>query len=99
MKHIDFILLDVLCLHIAFVLAYMTRHGWVLPYGNGDYLNLAVVYTLVDILVANRTMKNVLKLGFYKELERTIWHVILVTLLVSLYNICSRCRWVLFTPE
>ena len=87
MKHIDFILLDVLCLHIAFVLAYMTRHGWALPYGSGDYLNLAVVYTLVDILVlvANRTMKNVLKRGFYKELERTIWHVILVTLLVSLY--------------
>ena len=67
MKHIDFILLDVLCLHIAFVLAYMTRHGWALPYGSGDYLNLAVVYTLVDILVlvANRTMKNVLKRGFY----------------------------------
>ena len=86
MKHGDFILLDVLCLHIAFVLAYMTRHGWILPYGNDDYLYLAVVYTLVDILVliANRSMKNVLKRGFYKELERTVWHVVWVTLVVSL---------------
>lgn len=41
-KHLDFILLDVFCLHVAFVLAYMTRHGMVLPYGNVDYLNLAV---------------------------------------------------------
>lgn len=86
-KHLDFILLDVLCLHVAFVLAYMTRHGWALPYGDGDYLRLAVVYALVDVLVliANRTMKNVLKRGRYKEMERTIWHVILVMLVVSLY--------------
>ena len=87
MKHGDFILLDILCLHIAFVLAYITRHGLAIPYVNENYLNLAVVYTLVDILVliASGTMKDVLKRGYYKEIERTICNVFLVTALVSMY--------------
>ena len=87
LKHIDFILLDVLCLHVAFVLAYMTRHGLASPYSSNDYLRLAAIYTLVNILVllANRTMKNVLKRGYYKEIAQTFRHVVYVTLLVSLY--------------
>ena len=86
-KHIDFFLLDLLCLHIAFVLAYMTRHGLRIPYADADYLNLAVAYTMVDVLVliANNTMKNVLKRGYYKEIKQTFWHVFFVTALVSLY--------------
>ena len=87
LKHIDFISLDVLCLHVAFILAYMTRHGVSSPYISRDYLTLAGIYTLVDILVilANRTMKNVLKRGYYKEIAQTFKHVAYVTLLVSLY--------------
>ena len=87
LKHSDFMLLDVLCLHVAFVLSYMTRHGWANPYAEIEYLNLAAIYTLVDILVllANRTMKDVLKRGFYKEMEQTVRHVFYVTVLVSLY--------------
>ena len=49
LKHIDFILLDILCLHVAFVLAYMTRHGFANPYGKFEYLSLAAIYTLVSI--------------------------------------------------
>ena len=91
-KHGDFILLDVLCLQIAFVLAYMVRHGFIIPYSNPDYRNLAIVYTLVDItiLIANRTMKNVLKRDFHKEIKKTIKHVLLVTLIISLYMFSVR---------
>ena len=87
LKHIDFILLDIICLHVAFILAYMTRHGLSNPYADSEYFNLAAIYTLVDILVliANRSMKNVLKRGFYKEMEQTVRHVFYVTALVALY--------------
>ena len=87
MKHLDFILLDAVCLHIAFVLAYMTRHGLQMPYRDRLYLNMAIVYTMVDflILIANSTMKNVLKRGFYKEMVQTVKHVGLVVLTVSVY--------------
>jgi lipopolysaccharide/colanic/teichoic acid biosynthesis glycosyltransferase len=87
LKHLDFILLDMFCLQVAFVLAYMTRHGWASPYASPDYLNLAGVYLLVDflVLVANRSMKNVLKRGFYKEIAQTAKHVFLVVTIVSLF--------------
>lgn len=86
-KHADFIFLDILCLHVAFVLAYFTRNGFVNPYGNQWYVGLAIVYALVDfaVLVANRTMKNVLKRGFYKEIEQTVKHAFFVVVFVSLY--------------
>ena len=72
-KHADFIVLDILCLHAAFVLAYISRHGLDNPYADGLYLNLAMAYTAVDfmVLIMNSTMKNVLKRGFYKEILQT----------------------------
>ena len=86
-KHLDFILLDVLCLHVAFVLAYMTRHGLVNPYGSHLYSNVAVAYTVADfaVLVMNSTMKSVLKRGFYKEILATVKNVFLVAVIVSVF--------------
>ena len=79
--------LDVLCLHVAFVFAYMTRHGWESPYASNIYLNVAAAYTMVDLLVIviNNSLKNVLKRGYYKELAATVKHVCLVSLIISFY--------------
>ena len=86
-KHIDFILWDVLCLHLAFVLAYITRHGWENPYGNRIYFNIIFVYSAVDliVLIVNHTLKNVLKRGFGKEFVQTLKHTCLVELIIFLY--------------
>jgi len=86
-KHTDFILLDVLSLHIAFVLAYMTRHGWDNPYAKDIYANIIVVYTLVDVtmLVLNNRLTGVLRRGHYKEFAETAKHVFLVELIVTFY--------------
>ena len=106
LKHCDFILLDILCLHASFLLAFMTRHGISNPYADREYLNLAVIYTLVDLLVliGSRTMQDVLRRGFYKEMEHTVRHVFYVTVLVSLYlfsiqagNIYSRITFFLLS--
>jgi FlaA1/EpsC-like NDP-sugar epimerase len=87
MKHFDFMLLDILCLHLAFLLAYVIRYGWTLPNENPDYYNLALVLTLVDIvvLVLNDSMKNVLKRGIYKECSHTVKHAFLVMAIAMLY--------------
>ena len=86
-KHLDFILLDMLCLQVAFVLAYISRHGFQNPYRNSLYRDMATLYTLVDfaVLLMNSTMKSVLKRGFYKEVEQTLRHTLLVAALVLLY--------------
>ena len=86
-KHLDFILLDMLCLQVAFLLAHVLRHGWTNPYADDAYVNLNLIYILVDlvVLITNQTMKSVLKRGFYKEIVKTAKHVFLVVLIVSLY--------------
>ena len=86
-KHLDFILLDMLCLQVAFLLAHVMRHGWTNPYADDAYVNLNLIYILVDlvVLITNQTMKSVLKRGFYKEIVKTVKHVFLVVLIVSLY--------------
>lgn len=88
LKHIDFILWDVIILQGAYVLGYMIRHGWgQWPYLREGYRALAIVLAVADILVAIvfSTMHNVLKRGKLKELIETVKHVALVLLFMSLY--------------
>lgn len=87
MKHADFIVLDLLCLNIALVMAYITRLSWGAVSDGEAYLSIAAVYTLADLLmiILNSTYKNVLKRGKYKELAETAQHVFLVELVVSFY--------------
>ena len=88
LKHIDFILWDIIILQVSYVLGYMIRHGWgQWPYLRNDYKSLAIVLVVVDILVAVifNTMHNVMKRGYLKELRATIKHVALVLVMMSLY--------------
>lgn len=88
LKHIDFIVWDILILQVSFVLGYMIRHGWgKWPYLQTDYKSLAIVLVVVDILVAVlfSTMHNVMKRGYLKELKASIKHVALVLVIMSFY--------------
>lgn len=70
LKHLDFILLDVLCLQISYALAYLTRHGFSNPYANIVYRNLVVVLILIELVTAIffESYKNILKRSLSKEL-------------------------------
>ncbi len=86
-KHYDFILLDLLCLHLSFTLSYIIRHGLNNPYGDQLYRNMAIFITFADIAVLFffETLKGVLKRGYYKEFAATLKHVTIVFLLSVLY--------------
>ena len=87
LKHCDFIILDLLCLQLAFVIAYMLRHGMVNPYTKELYLNTAVYLVFADIAVIffNETFSGVLKRGLYKEFAATFKHSLIVALLEVFY--------------
>lgn len=91
-KHIDFIILDMLCLNVAFVAAYLYRHGWCSPYQDEHYVDLAVILTLVDfaVLVINETMKNVLRRGYFREFSATVKHVAMVEMIITLYLFATK---------
>ena len=91
LKHIDFIILDLVCLQIAFVLAYFIRHGNICLYNDFLYRNMAIIIELIDLMVLLLfgTLKGVLKRGHYKEFVKTLNHVFIVGLLAVLYLFVS----------
>lgn len=86
-KHLDFMILDILCLEVSFFLAYVIRHRSTEMFTNLIYENLAIVLFFVDIvlLLALNTLKNVLKRGYLKEFTATVKHVSLLALVSVLY--------------
>ncbi len=87
-EYADFILLELLCLHISFIVAYCIRHGWSeLPYARYDYLKLILMTTLFDLLIAIffNSFGAVLKKGYYKEFMASLKHVLMVFAAVTLY--------------
>ena len=61
-KHVDFIILDLICLQVAFVLAYALSGYGANPYQLILYRNMAVFMEVADLVVlfAMGTLKNVL---------------------------------------
>ena len=86
-KHLDFILLDVVCLQLAFICAYTIRHGVTSLYADSMYRSLAIAYVALDLLVAMvfNTMHNVLKRGPYEEFKQTFKQVALVLAGMAVY--------------
>ena len=85
-KHLDFTLLDIACLQLAFLLSYFLRLGISLPYRNEQYQRLAVILVMIDICVVffAEAYKGILRRNKYQELKAVIIHcsVIFLGLLV-----------------
>lgn len=71
-KHLDFLLLDELCLLIALSLGTFFRHGTIDLNSQNLTLVLLALLTNFFVLVSNRTFSSVLKRGYYKELIATL---------------------------
>ena len=86
-KHIDFVILDILCLQVSFFLAYLVRHRNLNLYSNSVYGNLSIVLILIDVCMMSflNTCKNVLKRGLLIELAATMRQVSLVILFAVFY--------------
>ena len=92
MKHLDFIILDLICLEFAFFSAYHIRLGTLNLFGSLLYRNMLITLFLIEISVVFffETYKNVLKRGMYRELVITLKHDCLVVLLSSFYLILTQ---------
>lgn len=86
-KHMDFIILDLICLQAAFVLAYAISGYGFNPYRLILYRNMAVFIEIADLLVmfAMGTFKNILKRGYYKDFVLTVEHGVILGAVMLLY--------------
>lgn len=82
-KHLDFIILDLICLQLALVAAYFVRNGVENPYENVMYRNIALVLALIQFIVCvfGENFKNVLRRGVFREMVATFKQASYVTLM------------------
>ena len=92
LKHIDFVILDILCLQLAFILAYEIRVAKGIPYLNPLYENMAFVLVIFQLLVSffGESFSGVLRRGFLIEMKCMIEHELCVMLLAVLYLFMSQ---------
>ena len=87
LKHLDFMLIDLLVLQISFVVAYMLRHGLRNPYDVPLYASMGVFLILCDLIVIFFTepFRNILKRGYYREMEAVFQQTVFVELFAVLF--------------
>ena len=93
-KHVDFMLLDILCIQLAFIAAYIFRFGISNPYMDKDYRILGIAFLFIDFAVeiVADSFKNVLKRGYFDEFISTCKHVILVEVVTTFYLFTTQWR-------
>ncbi|MBV6384950.1 sugar transferase [Enterococcus faecium] len=85
----DFILLDLFCVQLAFYISYVMRQGDWNPYVIPIYRHMAIFIELenLTIIFLFEAYKNVLKRGYYKEAVASIKQSFMLLLVCSLYLI------------
>ena len=86
-KHIDFLLSDILCIEIAFVLAYMMKNGWKNLLEVEDYRHIAVILLVLPICITFFTepYSGILRRGWLREFVQTVKDVCILMALLFGY--------------
>lgn len=86
-KHLDFIMLDLLMVQLAYIISCNLRMGWTVPYMTAFYRHLGIVLILIQISVEFfcESHKGILRRGKLKELKAVFRDVFLTMLLAIAY--------------
>lgn len=86
-KHLDFIILDLLTLQLSFVLACWIRHGWSNPYGSDLYRNMGLLLAGTDalLLTLSGLLSGVQHRGYWREFTSCAASTALLLLACTFY--------------
>lgn len=92
LKHYDFLLLDMICLQIAFLLSFVVLGRGFNPYSHILYRKMALYLELADVVVvfSFNSFSGVLKKGYYRNFVSTVQHSAIVFALSVLYLFLSK---------
>ncbi len=87
LKHLDFILLDILSICVALFIAYVLRHGLRSHYGSEEYFRIGMVLIFTDLIIVffGDSYKDVIRRGYLKEFRAAFIHLSLVMCGLLLY--------------
>lgn len=91
-KHLDFIIIEMLCIQISFTIMYFIRYGIEIPYKSIRYLHLAIVLAITNFIyiVFWDSYKYVLRRGYFEELKSTIHSNIWLLMVMLLYMFLTK---------
>ena len=87
-KHIDFMIIDLICIQIAYLVSYFFRHDTLRLYRETSlYAHVNILLIIIDIcyVLLRSTYKNILKRSFIREIESVLVHNIVMWGLVMAY--------------
>lgn len=92
LKHLDFIILDIICMQATLLVAYMFRNGFSFPLFEDVYQQMAIIITIMDIVVVffMQSYDGILRRGYFKEFKETLYHVSLTIIGFILFNFLTR---------
>jgi exopolysaccharide biosynthesis polyprenyl glycosylphosphotransferase len=92
LKHLDFTILDIVCLQIALMIAYIMRLGWHLPYSSEPYERLAIVMVLIDICVVFlfEPYTGILRRGHFQEANACITYCTIIFAGILAYEVATK---------
>lgn len=75
LKHLDFILIDTVCILVAYCLAYFIRHRQMIEFDSvyGGYM-VALVFVHVITIVFFDWYRDILKRGYFREFKQVLFH-------------------------
>ena len=86
-KHIDFVILDLLCMEVSFVVAYFIRHRSFSLFNDSAYRSVLVILVIANIITCYifESMRDVLKKSRQLEFYSTVKQVIFTTAILIAY--------------
>lgn len=88
LKHLDFEILDIICLEIAFMVAYFFRHVGLNFYMAKLYMRLCIVLVVIDIAVLffTNNYRGIIQRNHWQELIAVAQHITIVEFLLLLFE-------------
>lgn len=92
LKHWDFILLDLICIQVAYVFSVIFRSGWEYPPKGHLYYEIALVILMADICTMFFTegYRGIMRRGAFMEFQAVLKHVSIVIIIETFYLFLSK---------
>ncbi len=87
LKHLDFIVIDMLCLIVAYMASYIIRHSITDPFSDALYATTAVMMLLLTFFtsIVFEINKGVLRRGYYLEFVTSFKNTVMIIMMTVLY--------------
>ncbi len=76
LRYIEFMIADLFCIELAFILGFVLRHGMLNPFGTLIYSRMGIALLMGQIIVGflNESYRNIFQRGYLGELKAVFLH-------------------------